>query len=193
MRLFTSLYLRVIGWSRHRHATSYLFGLSFAESSFFPIPPDVLLAPMVLANRRKAWWLALLTTVASVAGGVGGYLIGWLLYNAVGVTVVEFYNAEEELLQIKAWFSEYGAWAILIAGFTPLPYKLFTISAGLLNMMLLPFIVASLVGRGARFYLVAGLIYWGGESLEKFIQTYVEWIGWAVVVLLVGAYVLFIL
>ena len=128
-----------------------------------------------------------------MAGGVGGYLIGWLLYNAVGVTVVEFYNAEEELLQIKAWFSEYGAWAILIAGFTPLPYKLFTISAGLLNMMLLPFIVASLVGRGARFYLVAGLIYWGGESLEKFIQTYVEWIGWAVVVLLVGAYVLFIL
>ena len=167
--------------------------MSFAESSFFPIPPDVLLAPMVLANRRKAWWFALVTTVASVAGGVGGYLIGWLLYNAVGVTVVEFYNAEEELLQIKEWFSEYGAWAILIAGFTPLPYKLFTISAGLLNMMLLPFIVASLVGRGARFYLVAGLIYWGGESLEKFIQTYVESIGWAVVALLIGAYVLFTL
>ena len=191
--MFKRLYDSVIRLSRHHHAPRYLAIVSFAESSFFPIPPDVLLAPMVLANRRKAWWFALVTTVASVAGGVGGYLIGWLLYNAVGVTVVEFYNAEEELLQIKEWFSEYGAWAILIAGFTPLPYKLFTISARLLNMMLLPFIVASLVGRGARFYLVAGLIYWGGESLEKFIQTYVEWIGWAVVALLIGAYVLFTL
>ena len=189
MKIFQTLYLKVFGWAQHRHAARYLAVLSFAESSVFPIPPDVLLAPMVLARPNKAWRYAFLTTVASVLGGCLGYVLGVFLFSTLGEAIIEFYHAEGQFLITQQWFAQYGIWVVVIAGFTPLPYKLFTISAGLLGMALLPFVAASVVGRGARFFLVAGLIYWGGATLEAFIRRYADGIGWGMVVLLGVIYV----
>ena len=188
MRIFGWLYDKAMHWSRHAHAPRYLAGLTFAESSFFPVPPDVMLAPMVLAQRERAWYLATLTTGASVLGGLFGYLIGMYLYSQVGERVVEFYDAEEALIETRSWFKDYGIWVILVAGFTPIPYKLFTITAGILSMTLVPFLVFSLVGRGARFFLVAALIFWGGERLERVIRKYIDLIGWVVLIALVSLY-----
>ena len=192
MRIFGWLYDRAMHWSRHAHAPRYLAGLTFAESSFFPIPPDVMLAPMVLARRERAWYLATLTTGASVLGGLVGYLIGMYLYTQVGERVVEFYHAEEVFIEIHSWFEVYGIWVILVAGFTPIPYKLFTITAGILSMTLVPFLLFSLVGRGARFFLVAALIFWGGEPLERVIRKYIDLIGWIVLIVLVLLYLVYV-
>ncbi len=188
MRLFQNLYDKVLVWSRHRHATRYLGALSFAESSFFPVPPDVMLAPMVLAQRQRAWWLAALTTVTSVAGGIAGYVIGMFLFEQIGQPVVDLYHAQEKFEHVKQLFINNGIWIVLIAGFTPIPYKLFTITSGVMSMALLPFVLASVVGRGARFFLVAGLLYFGGERFESFLRQWVDIIGWAVIFLAVLLY-----
>ncbi len=182
MSLFSSLYDRVMRWSRHRHAPRYLAGLSFAESSFFPIPPDVMLAPMALAKPSKAWRLAALTTVASVVGGVFGYLIGMFAFDMVEPLL---HNAGyyEKYLQAKAWFDDWGFWAIFLAGFSPIPYKVFTVTAGVITMAILPFILASFFGRGARFFLVASLMAWGGERMEEKLRRYIDLVGWLMVAL----------
>ncbi len=185
MKIFTPLYNAALRWATHRHASRYLSALSFAESSFFPIPPDVMLAPMVLARRDRAWFLAGLTTVASVAGGLFGYLIGKFLFGTVAEPIIEFYDARSAFERARTWFEIYGVWVVFVAGFTPIPYKIFTISAGLIGMSLVPFMLASLVGRGARFFLVAGLILLGGEALETQLRRHVDTIGWVTVVVLV--------
>jgi len=185
MRIFSSLYDRVMAWSRHRHAPWYLGGLSFAESSFFPIPPDVMLAPMSMAEPRKAWWFAGLTTVTSVLGGLLGYLIGLFAFELITPLVAEGGRYAEPFAAAEAWFRAWGVWAIFIAGFSPIPYKIFTISAGVLQMALIPFLIASAVGRGARFFLVAALMAWGGERMESTLRTYVDRIGWIMVLLIV--------
>ncbi len=136
MRLFGRLYDTALRWSGHRHAPRYLGVLSFAESSFFPIPPDVMLAPMVLARPQRAWWLATLTTVTSVLGGVFGYFIGALLFSEIGRPLIELYHAEAAFERVQQWFTEYGVWVVLLAGFSPIPYKLFTITSGVLSMAL---------------------------------------------------------
>ena len=183
-RLFSRLLDLVLGWSKHPHAPWYLGGLSFAESSFFPIPPDIMLAPMVLARRDQAWRYALLTTVTSVAGGLAGYMIGSFAIDWIMPWLDQFgYAGKFEHAQ--SWFMEWGFWAILIAGFSPIPYKIFTIAAGAMSMMLLPFLLASAVGRGARFFLVSALIYWGGEPFERNLKRYVDVLGWAVIVIIV--------
>jgi len=184
MNLFGPLYQRVIRWSRHRHAPRYLAVLSFTEASFFPIPPDVMLAPMVLAQRDRAWYLASVTTIASIFGGLLGYLIGWVLFEQVGQPIIELYEAERQFQTVKDWFEQYGVWVVFVAGFSPIPYKLFTVTSGLMAMALAPFVLASAVGRGARFFLVAGLIHWGGEPFAAFIEKRVNLIGWSVVVIL---------
>ncbi len=185
--LFTALYNRVMQWSRARYAQWYLAGLSFAESSFFPIPPDVMLAPMSMAQPKRAMHLAFLTTVASVLGGLLGYVIGHYAFEAITPWIKDLgYWGKYEMA--KAWFDEWGFWAIFLAGFSPIPYKIFTIAAGSLNMALLPFVIASTIGRGARFFLVAGLLAWGGPRLEKVLQRYVERIGWLMVVAAIIAY-----
>ncbi|MFT7529377.1 MAG: membrane protein YqaA with SNARE-associated domain [Gammaproteobacteria bacterium] len=188
MKLFKPLYDLMMRWSRHRHAPAYLCIVSAAESSFFPLPTAMMLAPMCLANRSKSWWLATICTLASVFGGVLGYFIGMYLFDAVGQQIIDFYNAQTKFDTAMGWFDTYGVWIVFIAGFSPIPYKLFTITSGMLGLALLPFIVASLVGRAGQFFLVAGLLYFGGERLEKSLQRYVEWIGWGVVIAIVGAY-----
>ncbi|MBL38088.1 MAG: hypothetical protein CMP07_06735 [Xanthomonadales bacterium] len=181
--MFQGLYDRVLVWSRHRHASRYLAGLSFAEATFFPIPPDVMLAPMVLADRRRAWSLALLTTLASVVGGVVGYLIGWLglelilpLLERVGY--VHHYQSAVEA------FRDYGIWFVIVAGFTPIPFKIITIAGGALLMPLPGFILGSVIGRGARFFLVAALVWAGGESMAGRLRNWVDAIGWTVIALI---------
>ena len=182
MRLFGPLYERVIEWSRHRHAERYLGGLSFAESSFFPIPVDVMLAPMCIAERKHAWRYASIATVFSVLGGVAGYFIGLGLFEAIRPWLADSHYWDAYMTS-RSWFDKYGIWAIFVAGFSPIPYKVFTIAAGVAALNLPGFFIASLVGRGARFFLVSGLIVLGGEKLEQNLRKYVEGIGWAVVLL----------
>lgn len=187
MRLFAALYERTMRLAVHRRAPWFLAGLSFAESSFFPIPPDVMLAPMTLAQPQRAWRLAALTTLASVLGGLLGYLIGTFAFDLIEPLLREYgYWARFEKAQ--AWFAAWGFWAIFLAGFSPIPYKVFTIAAGVISMSLLPFFLASLIGRGARFFLVAGIIAWGGERMEAVLRRYVDRIGWSLVLILVLAY-----
>jgi len=183
MKLFSTLYDRVLRWAAHPKAERYLAAIAFAESSFFPIPTVLMMAPMALAKPKRAWWLAALTTVFSVLGGVAGYFIGAYLFDAVGQPIIDFYHAGDKFAQLKVWFDEYGVLLLFIAGVSPIPYKLFTISAGVLNMALLPFIVVSLLGRGVQYFVVAAVAYFGGESLESSLRKWVDWIGWGIVVL----------
>jgi len=186
----SSLYDRVITWSRHRHGSWYLAALSFAESSFFPIPPDVMLAPMCLARRQHAWRLALLTTVTSVLGGLFGYVIGYFAFEAIE-PYLQSLGYMERFTLAQSWFKEFGFWVLFLAGFTPIPYKLFTISAGVVGMALLPFVLASIIGRGARFFLVAAFIFWGGEKMDTMIRRHIDRLGWLVIALLLLAYVIY--
>lgn len=190
MRIFSWLYRKALFWSAHPHAPRYLGALSFAESSFFPIPPDVMLAPMVIARRERAWGYAALTTAASVLGGLLGYAIGAFLFQQLAHPVIAFYQAEAQFAHVQSWFAQYGFWVVFLAGFTPIPYKLFTIGAGVVSMALLPFVLASLVGRGARFFLVAGLVVWGGPKVLPFLEKRMDQIGWATVLVVIVAYVL---
>ncbi len=187
MALFECLYDSVIAWSRRSRAPWYLAMLSFAESSFFPIPPDVMLAPMSMDRPQRAWHYAALTTLASTLGGMAGYAIGFFALEAVRPLLVDW-GYWPAYLQARAWFSDWGVWTVLVAGFSPIPYKVFTITAGSLAMAFVPFVIASAIGRGMRFFLVAGLLAWGGHRLERRLRASIEWVGWVTVLLLVMLY-----
>ncbi|ALP52804.1 hypothetical protein Tel_06350 [Candidatus Tenderia electrophaga] len=187
MGFFSRLYDKVLIWAAHRHAAWYLGGLSFAESSFFPIPPDVMLAPMALARPERAWHYALITTVTSALGGVFGYLIGVFAFELIEPLLHEF-GYWENFQSAVEWFKEWGFWVVFLAGFSPIPYKVFTISAGTVGMAFLPFLVASLIGRGARFFLVAGLIRWGGVRMDRMLRSYIDRLGWIFVVAAIVLY-----
>ena len=188
--MFTWLYDKCMQWARHHNAVWYLSGLSFAESSFFPIPPDVMLAPMSLARPKRAWRYAAITTVASVLGGLLGYLIGYFAFDAIQPWLQQSHYWDKYQMA-RNWFDDWGFWAILIAGFSPIPYKVFTIAAGTLAMNLPLFVLGSILGRGGRFFLVSGLMAWGGPEMEAKLRIYVERIGWTVVVAAVAAFLYF--
>jgi len=181
MPLFAPVYEYVLRCSRHQYAERYLGVLSFAESSFFPVPVDVMLAPMVLAARDKWMRLALIATIFSVLGGVGGYSIGYGLFDAIEPWLRQsaYWDA---YVTSRNWFDGYGVWAVFLAGFSPIPFKVFTIAAGVATLNVPGFLLASLIGRAARFFLVAGLVRAGGRSLEDGLAKHIERIGWAVVV-----------
>jgi membrane protein YqaA with SNARE-associated domain len=162
--------------------------MSFAESVFFPIPPDVMLAPMALSKPERAWWYATITMLASVLGGALGYLLGWFAFDGFIQPLVEQWGYMEKLELAKQWFDEYGVWVVLLAGFTPIPYKIFTITAGFMHMAFIPFMIASIIARSSRFYLVAGLMYWGGPKFEKKLRQHIDTIGWAVIIIAVILY-----
>lgn len=190
MKLFQPCYDLALRWAKHPWASRYLAGLSFAESVIFPVPPDVMLAPMSLSRPDKAWHFAMLTTLASILGGIAGYFLGYLAFENWLQPFIESAGYTHKLETAMGWFEQYGVWVVFIAGFSPIPYKIFTISAGFLQMAFLPFLIASAVGRGARFYLVAGLMRWGGARMEQELRKYVEVIGWAVIMLAIFAYLL---
>lgn len=178
--MFRGLYDRVLVLSRHRHARRYLFALSLTEATVFPVPPDVMLAPMVLAQRQAAWRLALLTTTASVLGGMIGYLIGFLAIEAV-MPLIERAGYTEAYEGAVRAFERFGVWFVILAGFSPIPFKVITIAAGALGMPVLGFLIGAIIGRGARFYTVAGVIYAGGERAAEHLRDWVDILGWVVI------------
>ncbi|WP_100643733.1 YqaA family protein [Alteromonas facilis] len=191
MKLFQPLYDMTLRWAKHPKAERLLALLSFTESMIFPIPPDVMLAPMSLSQPSRAWHFAWITTIASILGGVAGFWLGWFAFDSLIAPLIEQLGYQDKMDTAITWFSEYGIWVVFIAGFSPIPYKIFTVSAGFLHMAFLPFLLASAVGRGLRFFLVAGLMKWGGPAMEQKLRDWVEVLGWAVVVLAVVAYWVF--
>lgn len=177
--MFRGLYDRVLIASRHRHARRYLFALSVTEATIFPVPPDVMLAPMVLSDRSSAWRLALLTTAGSVLGGMIGYLIGLLAIEAVMPLIERAGYVDAYDAAVNA-FERFGVWFVILAGFSPIPFKVITIAAGALGMPVLGFLLGAIIGRGARFYMVAGIIYAGGERAADNLRDWVDTIGWVV-------------
>ena len=177
--MFLGLYDRTIELAAHRKAPAWLSVLSFTESSFFPIPPDVMLIPMCLAKPARSWHYAILCSLFSVLGGMAGYLIGKLAFGWIEPWLINSSYADAFVYMVSA-FEEWGFWYILLAGFTPIPYKIFTISAGVVGMPFLIFVLGSIVGRGGRFFLVAGLIRLGGEKFATRMRRYIDVIGWGV-------------
>lgn len=188
--LLRRLYDWTIALAASRHAEAALFGVSFAESSFFPLPPDLLLVPMTLAQPKRAWRYASICTLASVLGGLVGYAIGYFLLASVGRPILQFYGVMEQYHELKALFDQWGVWIILIKGMTPIPYKLVTITAGALNFALVPFVLASIVSRSMRFFLVAALLWKFGEPVRVFIEKRLELVTSGFLVVLIAGFFL---
>ncbi|MGE4217881.1 MAG: YqaA family protein [Alphaproteobacteria bacterium] len=186
--MLTRLYDWTMGLAAHRHAIWWLAAISFAESSFFPIPPDVLIIAMVLAARERAWRVATVCTLASVAGGLAGYAIGALLYEGVGAPIIAFYGYGEKFQVFQGWYHEYGAWIVGAGGFTPIPYKVITIASGVADLDLATFTIVSALSRGARFFLVAALLWRFGPPIRAFIEARLGILTLAFFVLLIGSF-----
>ncbi|MDP2331787.1 MAG: YqaA family protein [Reyranella sp.] len=189
--MIRSLYDWVIRLAAHPRAIPALGVVSFLESSFFPIPPDVMLIPMVLANRAKAFRIALVCTVCSVLGGLLGYAIGYYFFETIGEWVVRTYGMQAALEKFRIGFQEWGIWIILIKGLTPIPYKLVTIASGAAHFDLFTFVWASIVTRGLRFFLVATLLWKFGEPIRTFIEKRLTLLTWLFLIALVGGFVAF--
>ncbi len=173
----------------HRRAGDALFWVAFVESSVFPIPPDVMLIPMILAERAKAWWYATVCTIGSVIGGIAGYAIGYLLFEYIGQPILKFYGQADKFGQVSQWFQDWGAMILIAKGWTPFPYKVLTILAGATHMNFWSFIAASIVARAMRFYLVAALLYWFGEPIREFIEKRLSLVTTVFVIVLIGGFV----
>lgn len=188
------LYDWVIHFAQTRHGVTALFLLSFAESSFFPVPPDVLLAPLALGAPRKWFRFALTCSIASVLGGVLGYAIGAFLWSSISGWVYAHLGGigltAENFAKFQSWYEKYDFWIVFTCGFTPLPYKVCTISAGVARISFPGFLVASALSRSARFFLVAGLMGWKGEKIRPVIDKYFNWLSLAFVALLIGGFLL---
>ena len=174
--MLRSLYNWTMRLAAHKHALWALAFISFIESSVFPIPPDILLIPMVLANRSKAWIYAGVCSISSVLGGFFGYAIGYFLYDTIGIQILSFYGYTEQFGSFQDKYNEWGAWIVLGAGLTPFPYKVITIASGVTQLNILTFAAASIVARGLRFFLVAGLLWKYGEPMRLFIEKYLGWL-----------------
>ncbi|KJB95214.1 membrane protein YqaA with SNARE-associated domain [Skermanella aerolata] len=172
----------------HRHAMWAMGFISFIESSIFPVPPDALMMPMVLARRDKAWRIATVCTLASVVGGLFGYMIGYFLWDTIGQQVMDFYGYAAKMEEFAALYNEWGFWIVAGAGFTPFPYKVITIASGVTHLDLAVFMVASVVSRGARFFLVAGLLWYFGPPIRVFIEKHLGLLASAFFALLLGGF-----
>jgi membrane protein YqaA with SNARE-associated domain len=184
------LYIWVLSLAHHKHSTLALFLLSFAESSFFPIPPDVLQIALTLERRNRAWFYAMVSTAASVLGGAAGYLIGWGLWELVKSFFFTYIPGftPEVFEKVRSLYEQYDFWIVFSAAFTPIPYKVFTITAGVCHISLLMFFIASAIGRGGRFFLVAALLWKFGPPIRTFIDRYFNWLCIAATVLLIGGF-----
>ncbi len=188
MRWMRKLYDWTIHWSKSQHAFWALFGIAFAESSFFPVPPDVLLIPMVVGNPKKWWKIAGICTLGSVMGAFFGYFIGWLFYESIGKPIVDFYHFQSQMDYIGTRYAQNAFLTVLTAAFTPIPYKVITIAAGLFKISLATLTIASVIGRAGRFFLVAGLLRVFGQKVEKFIEKYFDMLALLFMVLLIGGF-----
>ena len=186
--MFRALYDWTLRMAHHRHAVRSMAAVSFAESSFFPIPPDVMLVPMILANRDRAYWIATVCTVASVAGGLLGYAIGAFLWDSVGQWLAQLYRLEEKMEGLRLLYDQWGSLVILVKGLTPIPFKLVTIASGLFAFNFPLFVLLATVTRAFRFFLIAFLLKRYGEPVQEFIERRLTLIGWAVLLALVGGF-----
>ncbi len=182
------MYQWVVAWAAHRHAQWGLAGISVAESSFFPIPPDVLMIPMCFSQPQKAWRYACITTICSVFGGVIGYVIGAQFYEIFGAPLLSAYGYSDKFDAFQSVFSDWGWWIVIGAGFTPFPYKVITISAGVAGLAFPIFMLASFIGRGARFFLLAFLFWWIGPKIKPFIENNLTWVTSAAFIILISGF-----
>ena len=187
--LFTRSYDAIMYWARTKHAVSVLSAVSFVESFIFPIPPDLFLIPLSISNPKKAYYFAMLTTIFSVLGGVIGYLVG-VYFSDLFLSTLGWMFDEKSVEITIDWMTEWGVMVVLISGFSPIPYKIFTVASGVIGLSLIPFLIASFLGRGMRFFLIGFIISKGGDNLEKKLRKYVEVIGWTGLSIL-SAYILF--
>ena len=193
-KLWSSFMKRLYDWAMRMvsgpKAVAALCAVSFVESSFFPIPPDLLLIPMILKNREKAFRFAFYCTLFSVLGGAFGYAIGHFLYDVVGIPILDFYNYRESFEQFCQNYNNYGAWIVFGAGVTPFPYKIITIASGVTGLNFIVFMVASVLARGLRFYLIAWLLWKWGKPMKDFIERNLGWLSIVFFILLIGSFYL---
>ena len=190
MKLLRKIYDFVLNKSNHPKAPWFLALISFSESSFFPIPPDIILIPMVIANKMKAWWYAFICTTSSVLGGIVGYCIGSFFYTTIGIIIINYYSLQDQFVSFENLYNQYGIWIVLGAGFTPFPFKFITIASGVFHLNLLLFILVSIVGRGMRFYIVATLLKVFGNIIKKYIDRYFNLLSILFFILLIGSFIL---
>jgi membrane protein YqaA with SNARE-associated domain len=188
--MFRALYDWTMRLAAHRYAIRYLAIISFAESSFFPIPPDVMVVPMILARRDQAWLIATVVTLSSVLGGMAGYAIGHFLYGSVGEWLMRLYGMTDDVEAFRRWFAEWGVAIVLVKGLTPIPFKLVTIASGFAGMNFPAFVAAAAVTRGARFFLIAALLKRFGAPMREFIERRLNLVAWVFLALLVGGFAL---
>ena len=187
MNILRKLYNWTLDKASHKKASWFLILVSFAESSFFPIPPDILLIPMILAKRLKAWFYALICTLSSVAGGLAGYAIGIYFYASIGSAIVEIYGLSDSFNIFEAYYNQYGIWIVLGAGFTPFPFKFITIASGVFNLNIFLFVIIAMIARGLRFYLIAILLFVFGNAIKNIIDKYFNLLVSLFFILLIGS------
>jgi membrane protein YqaA with SNARE-associated domain len=178
-----------LDWAEHPQAHWALFFIALIEASVFPIPPDILLLALALGRPDLSLRFAAICTAGSTVGSVLGYVIGMLLFASVAEPVLQFYGAMEQFHHVETWFEAWGLWLVLIAGFTPIPFKIITIAAGAFGLPFVGFIVSAFISRGARFFLEGGLLRWGGERLREWVECYFEWITLVIGILVVIGFV----
>ncbi|MBK67540.1 MAG: cytochrome B [Rickettsiales bacterium] len=188
MKALRKLYDKVIELSAHPHAVYYLFIISFLESSIFPIPPDVMLLPMCMANRKQAFKYAAICLLGSVLGGIAGYAIGFYLFDLIGASILNLYGFENSFIEFKQFYDEYGGWFVAMAGITPFPYKVITILSGIVEMNMIEFVISSIASRGLRFFALAGLLWYFGPWINRFIDKYFALLTVLFFVFLIGGF-----
>ena len=189
MKFLKFLYDWVLSWADSKYGTLILFLVAFSESSFFIVPPDVLLIALSVSRPKRAFFYAFISTIGSVLGGVFGYIIGLKVMESIGIPILDFYGVIDKYEYVARLYNQYNAWAVSIAGFTPIPYKLFTIAAGATKINFPIFFFASLFSRGARFFIVGGLIFLFGAKIKVFIDKYFNLLTIVFVILLVGGFI----
>ena len=190
MQILRNLYNWTLLKSHHPKARWFLCIISFVESSFFPIPPDIILIPMVIAKRASAFFYAFLCTISSVLGGIAGYCIGYYFYNSLGFLIVNYYGLADQFNNFEQYYTQYGIWIILGAGFTPFPFKFITIASGVFGLNIFLFISISIIARGLRFYLIASLLKIFGKTIENLIDRYFNILASLFFILLFGSIVI---
>lgn len=188
MKFLRKIYDSVLSYSANKNAVYYLFAVAFIESSFFPIPPDIMLIPMILAAKDKAWRYAGIATVASVLGGYFGYAIGMFFFEVIARPLIDFYHLMPQFEEFKNYYTEYGSWIVFGAGITPFPYKIITIASGAVHLDLAVFTIASVLARGLRFYIIAALLYKFGTPMKTFIEKHLGLLSILFFILLIGGF-----
>ena len=184
------LYARTMRLAEHRHAPAWLFGVAVAEASFFPVPVEAILLPMMFAQPKKGWWYSAIATAGTVVGGALGFAIGALLYKTVGQAILSFYGHGDAFQHFAELYREWGGWIVFAGGFTPIPYKVVSIASGVVHMDIWVFLLASLVSRGLRFYIQAALLWWFGPAIRVFVEKNLIWVTLAAFILLIAGFAL---